>query len=184
MKLVSSNDPAAARDTIREALAAYDRTARVSNAVPILTRLRGIGPATASLLLAVHDPDRVVFFADEAFEWLCATPDTEGGGGGTKAPAIKYNLAECVLLNDRAKTLRDRLGVRAVDVERVAFALLRQPEPREGSDAKRDVPNGDDEQAKQQMIGGRLASKRKLEPEESGGSAKGSPLRRSKRNVR
>lgn len=69
MKLVSSNDPETVKDTIGKAVSLYRDKSDVSGALQILTQLKGIGPATASLLLAVHDADKVIFFADEAFYW-------------------------------------------------------------------------------------------------------------------
>ena len=117
MKLVSSNKPSVVKDTIQRALKTYRETADVPSALGVLTELKGIGPATASLLLSVHDADNVMFFSDEAFYWLCC--------GGLKGP-IKYNLKEYLALNKQAQTLCSRLGVKAVDVERVAFVLLRQ----------------------------------------------------------
>jgi len=118
MKLVSSNEPGFVKDTIHKAVTHYRNKSDVSGALNILTQLKGIGPATASLLLAVHDPKHVVFFADEAFYWLCCD--------GSKAP-IKYNAKEYGELNKRALSLTKRLGVKAVDIERVAFVLMRQP---------------------------------------------------------
>ncbi|KAK3903885.1 hypothetical protein C8A05DRAFT_14179 [Staphylotrichum tortipilum] len=121
MKHVESNDSAWAKQTIQDATKHYRDKSDVAAALDTLTKLKGIGPATASLLLAVHDPDKVVFFADEAFYWLCC--------GGSKAP-IKYNLKEYRELRERAAALADRLHVRAVDIERVAFVLMReQPQP-------------------------------------------------------
>lgn len=120
MKLVSSNDPAFVRDTVQEALKTYRKTSDVSSALDILIKLKGIGPATASLLLAVHDSDNVIFFGDEAFYWLCCH--------GKTSP-IKYNMKEYQALRDSSRELVKRLGVRAVDVERVAYALMRGQEP-------------------------------------------------------
>ncbi|KAK4136548.1 hypothetical protein BT67DRAFT_416702 [Trichocladium antarcticum] len=116
MKLVLSNDPSFVKDTVQKAVRHYRDKSDVSGALKILTQLKGIGPATASLLLAVHDAD-VIFFADEAFSWLCSAGPT---------PTIKYTLKEYTELNGRARALANRLGVKAVDVERVAFVLLRQ----------------------------------------------------------
>ncbi|KAL2136630.1 hypothetical protein VTI74DRAFT_2659 [Chaetomium olivicolor] len=117
MKLVSSNDPGFVKDTVQKAVKHYQDKSDVTGALDILTQLKGIGPATASLLLAVHDASRVIFFADEAFYWLC--------GGGTKVP-LKYNIKEYTELNKRAQALTKRLDVKAVDVERVAFVLMRE----------------------------------------------------------
>lgn len=117
MKLVSSNDPKVVKETIQKAIKAYQDKPDVSTALGILTQLKGIGPATASLLLAVHNEENVLFFADEAFYWLCC--------GGAQGP-IKYNLKEYIALQERAQSLMKRLGVKAVDVERVAFVLMRE----------------------------------------------------------
>jgi hypothetical protein len=133
MKLVSSNEAAVVQDTVRQAVKHYRDKSDVAGAVDILTRLKGIGPATASLLLAVHDADKVVFFADEAFYWLCCD--------GAKAP-IKYNLKEYRELNERAQALAKRLGVRAVDVERVAFVLMRREPPGDAAASTAKPPTG------------------------------------------
>jgi hypothetical protein len=118
MKLVSSNDPVVVKDTIQKAVKHYRDTSDIAGALDILTQLKGIGPATASLLLAVHDAANILFFSDEAFYWLCSN--------GSKAP-IKYNQKEYAELNARAKALAKRLGVKAVDIERVAFVMMKQP---------------------------------------------------------
>lgn len=167
MKLVSSNEPGFVKDTIREAVALYRDKSDLSGALNILTRLKGIGPATASLLLAVHDPERVIFFADEAFYWLCCN--------GTKAP-IKYNLQEYIELDKQAQSLSKRLGVKAVDVERVAFVLMRQPKSKEAASANEVKPptrspaNGE---------GKKRPTKRKASGDAPVDAA---PLRRSKRS--
>lgn len=132
MKLVSSNDPALVKSTIQDALQHYRAKSDVTGALDVLTKLKGIGPATASLLLAVHDAERIIFFSDEAFHWLCSH--------GAKAP-IKYNQKEYADLHERAQALTKRLGVHAVDVERVAYVLMRQPaEPPSATAA--DPPTG------------------------------------------
>lgn len=115
MKLVSSNDASLVEKTVKESLEVYERKANAPAAVDVLTRLKGIGPATASLLLAVHDPDNVVFFADEAFYWLC--------NHGRKDP-IKYNAKEYAELCQEAQALAKRLDVKSVEIERVAYVLM------------------------------------------------------------
>lgn len=117
MKLVSSNDPDLVQSTVQDAIKQYRDKSDVSGALAILTKLKGIGPATASLLLAVHDPDHVIFFADEAFYWLC--------GDGKKVP-LKYNVKEYNSLCEASRKLSQRLGAKAIDIERVAFVLMRQ----------------------------------------------------------
>lgn len=120
MKLVSSNEESFANDTIKEALDAYDEKSDAPEAVQVLTKLKGIGPATASLLLAVHDPANVIFFADEAFYWLCS---------GGKKDSIKYNAKEYKELDATSRKLIKRLGVKTVDIERVAYVLMNQDSP-------------------------------------------------------
>ncbi|KUI70924.1 hypothetical protein VM1G_06119 [Cytospora mali] len=115
MKLVSSNDESFVEGTIKNALDLYKKPSDTPAALNVLTKLKGIGPATASLLLAVHDPDNVIFFSDEAFYWLCRDGKRE---------SIKYNAKEYKELSEKARDLTSRLKVSAVDVERVAYVLM------------------------------------------------------------
>lgn len=117
MNLVLSNDPQAAQDIVAEALEAFEEGEGLIQTIKILTELRGIGPATASLLLAVHNPQHHIFFSDEAFYWLCCD--------GRK-DAIRYNINEYVNLYGRARNLALRLGVSAMEIEKVAFVILKQ----------------------------------------------------------
>lgn len=117
MKLVSSNDKSLVTKTVKESLEVYKKKSSASAALEVLTRLKGIGPATASLLLAVQDPENVIFFADEAFYWLCSN--------GKRNP-IKYNSKEYMDLTQKAQDLAKRLSVKAVDIERVAYVLMNQ----------------------------------------------------------
>lgn len=129
MNLVTSNDSSTTKSTIKQAIQTYraaspssasdkpPSAAVIAAALATLTKLRGIGPATASLLLTVHDPDRVIFFSDEAFYWLCC---------GGKVSPIKYNNKEYELLREKATALVERLGVPATDVEKVAYVLMKQ----------------------------------------------------------
>ncbi|KAI1774596.1 hypothetical protein F4818DRAFT_67070 [Hypoxylon cercidicola] len=117
MKLVSSNDEELVERTIQKAMDEYWANSDEKKALDKITKLKGIGPATASLLLSVHDPNRVIFFSDEAFYWLCCK--------GQKAP-IKYNAKEYQVLNATAQALIRRLGVNATDIEKVAYVLIKE----------------------------------------------------------
>lgn len=176
MKLVSSNEPKRVKDTIQKAIKLYRDKSDVSAALGILTQLKGIGPATASLLLAVYDPDDVIFFADEAFYWLCL--------GGKKGP-IKYNTKEYAQLNEKAKMLCGRLGVKAVDVERAAFVLMKEG-PWPGS-----ADQGSERKTKTELenqVGGEekatARTKTKRKAEDPMDETKAAPPRRSKRGKR
>ncbi|KAF5012077.1 hypothetical protein FDECE_1851 [Fusarium decemcellulare] len=116
MKLVSSNDAGEAEDVVKRALDIYKKGGDIEATLGVLTKLKGIGPATASLLLAIHDATRVIFFADEAFWWICCQ--------GKQSP-IKYNAKEYRTLCSNVDDLRDRLGVSASDVEKVAYVLMK-----------------------------------------------------------
>ncbi|KAK5992770.1 hypothetical protein PT974_06186 [Cladobotryum mycophilum] len=125
MTLVSSNPPPFTSQTIQSALQSYRSTTattannnNITTALQTLTKLKGIGPATASLLLTIHDPQRVIFFSDEAFYWLCCQ--------GKKSP-IKYTPKEYQALREEADGLAQRLGVSATDIEKVAYVLMKQP---------------------------------------------------------
>ncbi|KAF9693879.1 hypothetical protein EKO04_008294 [Ascochyta lentis] len=103
-------------------------------AIKTLTPLRGIGPATASLLLSVFAPATVPFFGDEVFRWVTYRAGTAGGW----KRKIKYNHAEYKELVQGVRALRRRLGVSAIEVERVGFVL-----GREGGDVDVDI-NGEE----------------------------------------
>ncbi|KAG6149052.1 hypothetical protein E4U28_002435 [Claviceps purpurea] len=150
MSLVKSNDARAAQATISSAIKAYranmptsldlhqDDHANASQmALDILTKLRGIGPATASLLLSVHDPLRAIFFSDEAYWWLCC--------GGRKDVTIRYSAKEYRLLCEKAAVLARRLGgeTQMVDVEKAAYVAMRTPGQAAGT-GKSDKDGGED----------------------------------------
>lgn len=173
MKLVSSNDASTVAEVVEGALKTYREISDPSAAVDTLAKLKGIGPATASLLLSVHDPDRVLFFSDEAFYWLCC--------GGKKDP-IKYNKKEFAALNEAAQKLIKRLGVSAVDLEKVAYVVMNEP-------AENSNTRDDNNESPEKQFTPRDASKKsavRAQPEKrkrDAGEKKvvAAPLRRSKR---
>ncbi|KAI1334369.1 DUF1479-domain-containing protein [Xylariaceae sp. FL0016] len=117
MRLVSSNDGKFVQNTIRQAMVEYWANQDIAKAISGISKLKGIGPATASLLLSVHDPDRVIFFSDEVFWWLCCRGQT---------PPIKYNVKEYGQLIVAAQELADRLGVAATDIEKAAYVVMKE----------------------------------------------------------
>ncbi|EGR47527.1 uncharacterized protein TRIREDRAFT_64358 [Trichoderma reesei QM6a] len=126
MSLVSSNPPSSSQQTIQFAIKFYASSKDAGSAIRMLSELKGVGPATASLLLSVHDADNVIFFSDEAYYWLCC---------GGKKESIKYTPKEYLALRAEADALMKRLGVSAVEVEKVAYVLMKQPETMKESKA-------------------------------------------------
>lgn len=108
-----------------------------------LSKLRGVGIATASLVLSIITASdtgvcEVPFYSDDTFLWLCAGvyPGSEEKVGKYLKPngdlGVKYNVNEYRLLWDATRELRGRLNgdgegeeerVRFVDIERVAFVV-------------------------------------------------------------
>ena len=116
--LVASNEEATVPVITKAAFQLYE--ADPSNlAAPLkqLSELKGVGPATASLLLSIYDEDSVPYFADELFRWVCWDDKT-----GWKKK-IKYDVKEYDLLVEGVKSLKARLGgdIKAVDLEKVAY---------------------------------------------------------------
>jgi len=119
-------------------------------ALKVLTDLKGIGPATASLLLSAYAPDIVPFFSDEVFRWVMW--DEPGKPGGWKR-VIKYNAKEFEEVLRRVGEMRERLGLKAVEVEKVAYVL-----GKEGVE----LGKGEDEQeeAKTNVVDGRKVDRK------------------------
>ncbi|KAF2690859.1 hypothetical protein K458DRAFT_382437 [Lentithecium fluviatile CBS 122367] len=124
LNLVKENADTLIEETTKKAFALGSKDGvgdgDVMKALKILSALKGIGPATASLLLSVYHPEHIPFFSDELFRWVMW--DEPGKPGGWKR-AIKYNNKEYEELIGRVEKVRERLGVRAVDCEKVAWVL-------------------------------------------------------------
>jgi hypothetical protein len=117
MALVESNSEKDLLAAVEAGFRAYEADGgKVTKAIKELTALKGIGPATASLILSIHDPAKTIFFSDEAFLWLCC---------GCKKIPIKYNAKEYEELVAKSRELMKRLNVDATEVEKVAFVLMR-----------------------------------------------------------
>ncbi|KAL8709787.1 MAG: hypothetical protein Q9220_005573 [cf. Caloplaca sp. 1 TL-2023] len=112
-------------------------------AIATLCKLKGIGPATASLLLSCYDPHNVPFFSDELFLWLHESVElkeekekktTKKRKSSPSRPTkISYNIKEYGSIFLRTTDVRSRLSassdskepVSAVDVERVAYSIMK-----------------------------------------------------------
>ncbi|KAI9811488.1 MAG: hypothetical protein M1827_005471 [Pycnora praestabilis] len=135
--------------TTSSAFKTYNEDLPASHTLAIqkLAELKGIGPATASLLLSVYDPTDVPFFSDELFRW--AFYEAKGGPEKGWERKIKYDLKEYRELFKKVSTLRERLGsesgktVRAVDVEKVGFVLGKEVGKGPNGRAKNSTIEGD-----------------------------------------
>jgi hypothetical protein len=94
--------------------------------------LKGIGPATASLLLAVHDPSNVIFFSDELYRWLLH----DG-----KKVSPKYTAKEFEELFSKAKSFMSRVNCTPIELEKAAFVIIRESDPAPAPKEKK-VPSG------------------------------------------
>ncbi|XP_022139314.1 uncharacterized protein LOC111010256 [Momordica charantia] len=110
----------------------------ISKAVSELTPLKGVGPATASAVLAAYAPDVAPFMSDEAMEAAL---------GNSKDYSLKQYLSFANTLQEKAKELSsDGQIFTPSDVERALWssatgeklkASQSQLEPKNGSGAKR-----------------------------------------------
>lgn len=128
LQLVESNPTETIESTTKAAFSLLPKDPSpkaILAALKVLTGLRGIGPATASLLLSVYAPGTVPFFSDEVFRWVMWGDPVAGKVSGWKRP-IKYNVKEYEILVERVGELSKRLGVGAVEVERAAWVLGRE----------------------------------------------------------
>jgi hypothetical protein len=133
LSLVSSNSESQIKAATVAAFALLSQDIAVQTGVlPALNKLavlKGIGPASASLLLSVCYPQDIPFFSDEAFRWVMTGVDfTKNVGGKGWNRSIKYDKKEYVEFIKRVREVMERLGgdVRAVDVERVGWVLGRE----------------------------------------------------------
>ena len=149
--LVASNPPSAILTSTRTAFTTYSTnpdTSGNTKALNALTTLKGVGPATASLLLSCYDPTHIPFFSDELYRYLHWEEGSRGKGWDRK---IGYTLKEYRALCDRLQILRLRLEhesgeeVKAVDIEKMAYALAKSEQQAEGLGEPKGEGEGDGE---------------------------------------
>jgi peptidoglycan hydrolase CwlO-like protein len=130
--LVDSNDAKLVRSTttpifdlIRDTEPIrINQAASMTTGLKFLTQLRGIGPATASLVLSVLAPDWCPFFSDELYRW-CVWDESDSGKGRGWKRKIAYTDKQYRVLFNKVWEARERLGVPAVEIEKVAWVLGR-----------------------------------------------------------
>jgi hypothetical protein len=127
LALVRGNAPEQIQRLTREAFSTLTR--EVSGVETVVASLKcvqglaGVGPATASLVLSVCEPGDVPFFGDELFRWVTWGEAVGGGKDVGWKRKIKYDVKEYRVLFEGVRALRERLNVKAVDAERVAWVL-------------------------------------------------------------
>lgn len=127
-KLVAENSLDEVRTLTRDAFSSYEAdNTTYAKSVTALSKLKGLGPATASLILACYDSVHIPFFSDELFRYM-HWEDAKSGGWDRK---INYSMKEYKDLFERVQALRKRLEkesgqvVKAIDVEKCSYALAK-----------------------------------------------------------
>ena len=125
-KLVASNSVKDICETTRDAFKIYEvNNQDYGKAITTLSKLKGIGPATSSLLLSCYDPVRVPFFSDELYRYL----HWEEGRSKGWDRKINYSIKEYRSLFEKLTELRERLetdsseAALAIDIEKAAYVL-------------------------------------------------------------
>ena len=132
-KLVASNSVEDICDITRDAFKIYEADNQdYGKAITALSKLKGIGPATSSLLLSCYDPVRVPFFSDELYRYL----HWEEGRSKGWDRKINYSIKEYKSLFEKLTELRERLekdsgkDIPAIDIEKAAYVLGKNALPR------------------------------------------------------
>lgn len=149
LKLVASNTVKDVRETSKSAFATYDEdNDDYAKAITTLAKLKGIGPATASLLLSCYDQQNVPFFSDELFRYL-HWEDAKSKGWDRK---INYTAKEYKDLFTKTAELRSRLEngeetvviVSALDIEKAAYVLGKRAKETSSFSKNEDEEENDD----------------------------------------
>ncbi|KAL8798696.1 MAG: hypothetical protein Q9200_007718 [Gallowayella weberi] len=139
-KLVASNPVEDVQKTTSSAFSLMSDDPDPSKAISTLSKLKGIGPATASLLLSCYDPETIPFFSDELFQWLHLQPDVKNSNtkkrkskgnddDGNSNRKINYTAKEYASIFEKTTALRQRLSqeagktITAVDIEKAAYTI-------------------------------------------------------------
>lgn len=143
LKFAESNPADLVKETTQDAFACLKETSgtkpgtqvewtKVDAALKKATALKGIGPATASLVLSCADKNCIPFFSDELFRFV----HWDGSGDGIKPAAkgnewdrtIGYTMKEYKRLVERIGQLRAILAgngadMAALDLEKAAWVM-------------------------------------------------------------
>lgn len=86
----------------------------IISALDRVCKLKGVGPATGTLVLSVFKPDVVPFFQDELFAWLIPEHSAK----------LKYDKKEYGMLLDRALDIVLEKNIEADKLEKTAYVLM------------------------------------------------------------
>ena len=159
LRLIESNSPDTVVATTTTAFAEPNIRASFTH----LITLRGVGPATATYILAAFRPAEVPVFSDEAFRWI-----VHDGAWSTK---IKYDAKEYWEYFEGVGKLAKHLGVAVEEVEQVGFVLGKEsgttPGKAKEPSTKKTAPTKAPAKKEPSQIGVTgMAKKRKVPPVE------------------
>ncbi|TNY21497.1 hypothetical protein DMC30DRAFT_350519 [Rhodotorula diobovata] len=113
--LVASNSPASVRAAVEKAA----RASTAQGALDALCALSGVGPATASAVLAAWDPETQPFMSDEAMDGAAAYGAGEPGGAGKR----EYTVKAWRRYTEEMAERRDKEGWKSVeDLEKALWS--------------------------------------------------------------
>ena len=131
-KLVKSNGVNDVREITRNAFEIYEtNNTDYCKSITALSKMKGIGPATSSLLLSCYDPAKIPFFSDELYRYL----HWEEGKSKGWDRKINYTIREYKSLFEKLARLRERLEkdsdetVSAIAIEKAAYVLGKDAMP-------------------------------------------------------
>ena len=108
-----------------------NKASDIKGPITILAKLKGIGPATASLVLSCYNPEAIPFFSDELYLYVHWNYD-DSSNSGIWSRRIKYTLFEYSSLFKEIWKIRQRIeqedheNVSYADLEKVAFVLRKE----------------------------------------------------------
>ncbi|KAL9097222.1 MAG: hypothetical protein Q9165_000649 [Trypethelium subeluteriae] len=181
LQLIKSNADKEVIESTKEAFECIskalrtDRSDDIERPINCLTKLRGVGPATASLILSCYDQSRFPFFSDELYRWLHW--DEEKGIGWDRK--LKYTKGEYeglyeMVHSDNRGLRREGLdgqNITALELEQAAYVL--------GKRAKGLKPTKGEKDGDESVSEKRQTLKRKTANREEPDEEKPRQLRRS-----
>ncbi|CAE6352088.1 unnamed protein product [Rhizoctonia solani] len=125
--LIAQNTPAKVESSTQDA---FDSLRNMPSSTPLYQSfrallkslcgaLKGVGPATGSLLLSVYD-DRIPFMSDEAYIWIMYADQ------GTKKKDIKYTEKGYLDYAVRMWEVSEKAGITPAELEKAGWVLGRE----------------------------------------------------------